>query len=527
NPLFAIELFRALPGGAQGVSGTLSTLIHDRVQALSEPAVEVLRWASVLGSGFDLERLERVSELPADAVASGVEALQRHGLIQANASEQATGTYRFSHDVVRRAVYAELSEPRRRMLHRRVAERLEPLLGGDETLAADVVHHGALAGRPEISARACLRAAQRCVRLFASTEAEALVRRAFYHTQQLPVAERVKLDVELWRVRLDARRPLESEGAGGEIERLGELALDHGLEDCARLAFHMLAWLRWEEGAASDALAFSLRAEVLSRNLTDAERTAALAESARCLVLLENDLSSAEALVLEAQARAARSGISPMAIPDALGMLAWHRGELRKAAAWFAEARAIARREADRTNEFQALEHALCVLFELDDLAAARLVAAELGELAAKLRGGSEAPVARVFAALLEYAGGAHGELESSLEALRAADAKQRLVYAQLRAAEMDLEHGRIELAAARAREALGAATVLSRNSDIALARSVLVRAARARGQLEPVAGELLALATLSLGKLSERARLAAENVIGHGRSERASQADS
>ncbi|HEY3495750.1 MAG TPA: AAA family ATPase, partial [Polyangiaceae bacterium] len=47
NPLFAIELFRALPGGAQGVSGTLSTLIHDRVQALSEPAVEVLRWASV------------------------------------------------------------------------------------------------------------------------------------------------------------------------------------------------------------------------------------------------------------------------------------------------------------------------------------------------------------------------------------------------------------------------------------------------------------------------------------------------
>ncbi|HEY8431705.1 MAG TPA: hypothetical protein VIL20_25170, partial [Sandaracinaceae bacterium] len=474
NPLFAIELFRAQPTSKEGVPATLGALIRDRVEELPQHAADALRWASVLGLSFTFARLEALAGFGSEELADALEILERRALIHG-----ARDGFSFSHEVVRRAVYADISEPRRRLMHRRAAESLAPLLAADESLAADVVHHAALAGQPDVAARACLRAAQRCVKLFAHNDAEALVRRGFYHVRQLGGAERVELELELWRVQLAARRPAEGEQSASELKRLGELALDHGLADCARLAFHLLSWLRWEEGAAADAMAFSLRAEELSRELDDGERIRAMAESARCLALVERDLSAAEALLLEAQARAERSQVVPMALPHALGMLAWHRGELENAARLFKQARQIARRESDRTNEFQALEHELCVLLELGELEAARAVRAELLELGEKLRGGSEAPVARGLAALLDYVIGAEGAsdaLEAALGELRAIDTKQRLAYALLLAAEVDLDRGRALIARARAEEALNFALALSRPSDVALARALVAR---------------------------------------------------
>jgi predicted ATPase len=519
NALFAIELARAAASATEALSSTLSALIRDRVEALPALAADVLRWAAVLGSGLPVERLELMAELPGDQVALALETLQRHALLQAQASARPEGAgYAFVHEVVRRAVYAELSEPRRRVMHRRVVERLEPLLARDETLAADVVHHGALAGKPEVSARACLRAAERCVKLFASKDAEALVRRGFYHAQRLALAERVKLELELWRVQIDARRPEEGEGVGQELQRLATLALDHGQEDAASLAFHLLSWLRWEQNASSEALTFSLRAEALSRNLTDRERSAALGEAARCLALVDGDLGAAEALLLEAEARAARSGVQTAALPDARGMLAWHRGELRAAALAFAQANQQAMHDTDRSNQFQALEHELGVLLELGELGAARDISAQLLELSSKLRGGSEAPVARVLAALLDYVSDpprAEPELEAALAALRLADVKQRLAFAQIHAAEADLRHARVASAAVRASEALRAATALSRASDVALARSVLARAASVQGYSEALARELDALSATPLAPLSARARQCVEDALG------------
>jgi len=57
----------------------------------------------------------------------------------------------------------------------------------------------------------------------------------------------------------------------------------------ARLGFQMLSFLRWESSSMSDAHLNIMQAERISRDSEPAERTAALAQAARCLLLLKRN----------------------------------------------------------------------------------------------------------------------------------------------------------------------------------------------------------------------------------------------
>lgn len=83
---------------------------------------------------------------------------------------------------------------------------------------------------------------------------------------------------------------------------MGEEAFDAGCPEHARLAFTLVSTLRWHEGALGDAHRLSLRAELASRGTDDRNRAIGIAETARCLVILERDLAQAESLLLEARA---------------------------------------------------------------------------------------------------------------------------------------------------------------------------------------------------------------------------------
>ena len=102
-------------------------------------------------------------------------------------------------------------------------------------------------------------------------------------------------------------------------------------------------------------------------------------------------------------------------------------------------------------------------------------------ELSEKLRDGSEAPCARALQAvcrLARDAPGAPDEFSRAAAALRAADAKHRLGFALICAAEIDIERGRFGEARDKAAEALRLVTVLGRASEIAAAHALLARAA-------------------------------------------------
>jgi DNA-binding SARP family transcriptional activator len=482
NPLFALELARAERPARQGVPPTLSDLVRDRVARLPSDAAEVLRWAAVLGRTSDAGRLAALTDLPHDRLALALQVLVSRSLLNESGG--------FAHDVVRRVVSTDLSGPRRRLMHWKAARDLserEPPEQMEER-AAELARHAALGGDPSTAARACVAAGLHCLRVFAATEALGFARRGARHATELTGAEQVRRLIELSRVRLAARRPPRPEETVRELEELAERALDLGAAEHARLAFHLMGWLRWEEGDAAGARHHMFRAEAASRSGDERDRVVAIAEAARCLAMLQRDLGEAEAMVLEAAAMSRRLGREPMAIADASGMLRLHEGRLDEAEERFRRARMLAQRDRDPMGEFVALEHLLVLQLQRGDAAAAQVLSKDLLALGGRMREGSEAPFARALEALARYAGGAVGalpDLDRAIGELRAADAKQRLAYVLTRAAFQDLGRGDASAAHRRAGEALVLAKTLQHPTETAMARAALAQAADLLGRNE------------------------------------------
>jgi DNA-binding SARP family transcriptional activator len=515
NPLLALELARALPDRDGRVSGSLAELIRHRVERLPSEAGDVLRWAAVLGSVFDADGLRELVALDLDRLFAALELLERHALLRARDAGRSSA-YEFAHEVVRRAIYSELSQPRRRLMHLRVAERLERVEAA-ETVAADLAHHAALAGERGLAARACVRAGRRFLKQFANEEAWTISRRGRRHAAEVAEPERSSLLVELLQVELQARRPADVAAAAGELEELSKRALDQGDVEHARLGLHMLSYLRWEEGDFADAQRHMMQAELVSRGGDEQARIVAMAEAARCLVLLEKDLPRAEALALEASGRAARTGTRPSAIADTLGMLRQHRGGVDEAAELFEQARLEARREGDAMSEFLALEHLVTLRQQQGRWTEALSSAVELDLLGAKLREGSEAPFARALVALTHKALGeadASDALEAALDDLRLVDAKLRLAYTLTRAARLDLERGDAERARGRAAEAREALAALGRPTESLLAGLTLAQACATLGRDAEGRSIIAELRTSAVAGASDFARRELDELV-------------
>lgn len=520
NPLFALEIARSLAAGHDALPPTLRRLVRDRIERLPADAADVLRWAAVVGRAFDATRLGEIARIDAGRLMDVLEELERFAMIRVLPGDRRAGAgYGFAHDVVREVVYAEISEPRRRLMHQRVVDVLGTTGDLLEPRATELAHHAAQAGDAEAAARACLRAARSCLRVFASAEADALARRGAHYAQSLREPDRVELLLEFAEVRHAAQRPQEPEAVSAEVEALARLALSLGRPAHARLGFHLASWLRWEGGNWSDAQRHMLLAEEISRGTAGRERATALGEAARCLALLERDLGHAEALALEAEGISASLESAPSSISDAIGMLRLYDDRLDEAAQRFAAARELCRREQDHLGEFRTLEHQVMLEIRRASWGEARRRADELVEVASRLRDGSEAPFARVLAALARYMDDAavSGDLAAALDELRSADAKQRLGYALTRAAEADLRRGDAASARARAEEALRLATLLERPSDVALARVALARVATMNGDREAFAGHVAELRGASLRFVSAEARAALASLVTAG----------
>jgi hypothetical protein len=439
----------------------------------------LLRWASVLGPQIDIEQLRKIVPLEMEEFMTALERLERYGMMAPIESGEAAGGYVFSHDLVRRAIYTSLSEPRRRLMHHRIAHALADLPGSKDVLALEIARHAAAGGDTGMAAKACVSAGRGCLRIFANSQAMALVRRGLHYAQDLPAAERIQRIIELSEIELAVSRADDMAQRIARIEQLAGLALDHGLPDHARRAYTMLANLRWQEGAWSDAKRDSLLAELVSRSIEGTQRINALAEAARCLAMLERDLPTAEAMVLEADALAQRLGVEPNAIADATGLLRFYRGAFDEAAELFLRARTLARQDGDKHSEFLALEHLATLELARGRLAETLSISQEMLDLAEKMRHGSELPFARALNALCRCALGdeaAMPEFDRAIDALRLADTKQRLALIAMAAANHCLARDQRERGIRLAEEALAAATLLSRPSDMAMALAILAR---------------------------------------------------
>ena len=127
NPFVAVETVRAQAegatlGGGRGLA--LSERVRDvvgrRLERLSERGQSLAGVAAAIGREFDFALLQRASGLTEDDAAAGVEELVRRRVLHGLGER-----FDFTHDRIRDVAYARLLPPRRKLLHRRIAETLE------------------------------------------------------------------------------------------------------------------------------------------------------------------------------------------------------------------------------------------------------------------------------------------------------------------------------------------------------------------------------------------------------------------
>jgi len=174
-PLYVIEAVRgsADPGSAPD----LSSVLRNRLEQASAPAREVAGLAAAVGTDFSLELLTEASDLEPGVVVEAVDELWRRRIMH-----ELRDGYDFSHDLLREAAYAQVSPPKRWLLHRRIAQGLELVHAADtDAVSAQLAQQYARGGRPERAVHYYQRAADLAAGLFAHAEAIRL------HTESLSI----------------------------------------------------------------------------------------------------------------------------------------------------------------------------------------------------------------------------------------------------------------------------------------------------------------------------------------------------
>jgi len=511
NPLIAIEIARALSHGQVAESRSLADLVRDRIEGLPDETADVLRWCSVIGEQIDLETIDRVLPQAADQAAQAIETLERHGILRAVTDPAGRPAYRFAHTVFRQFAYTDMSEPRRRLMHRHVAQALS----ADEhsTDAATTAFHASLAGDGALAARACVTAARSCLRQFANGEAEQLARRGLHYAGDLRGAERVRLSIELMEISLAAKRPDDPDKVAQVLCDLANEALDLGCPEHARLGYHLLSYLRWHQGEWTEAHFQMTQARAAGHAGDPLTNALSLAEMSRCLVLLDRDIPQADAMLMEADKLAGQAARESHVFALARGMLLSLHGDWDEAAAELNRARTLARAAGERVDEYEALEILTVIALRSGRFVDAQILCRDLVALSEKIREGSEQPCARALKALADWSAGADAardELEAHLADLRNADAKHRLAVALTLTAREYTRRGDPDTALSRAREALDLALALNRPSDEVFARVAIARASLAAGDSETAGAELDAI----LPQTAERMCVPARNSL-------------
>ena len=166
-PFFVVEYLDSQADGASlppGVRG----LLEARVTGVGEVAGQVVAAAAVLGRPSDPGLIRAVSGRSEEETVAALEELTRRGVL----AENGAGELAFRHEQARRVAYELTSAGRRRLLHGRAADALDPRNPGA------IATHLRLAGRDAEAAAAYRHAGEQARDLYANAEALAAFREA-------------------------------------------------------------------------------------------------------------------------------------------------------------------------------------------------------------------------------------------------------------------------------------------------------------------------------------------------------------
>jgi DNA-binding SARP family transcriptional activator len=186
-PFFLVEYLAAMTGQSVGAAASalpsgVRELLRARLGSVGETGWQLLTAAAAIGRSFDFELVRKASGRSEEEAVAALEELLARGLVhQVDEGERAAVAYDFNHEKLRALAYEETSLPRRRLLHRRVAEALAARGRGRAeagALAGLVAHHLQLGGADEQAATWYALAGEHARALYANHEALAHLRAA-------------------------------------------------------------------------------------------------------------------------------------------------------------------------------------------------------------------------------------------------------------------------------------------------------------------------------------------------------------
>jgi DNA-binding CsgD family transcriptional regulator/tetratricopeptide (TPR) repeat protein len=196
NAFLVCELWRSLvetgavevSSGAIRATGPLDRLASpesvrevtgQRLSRLAPGTIELLELAATVGAEFELDVIRTAAGLAEPELLTALEQAVASGMIEELPSQRLS--CRFTHELVRRALYDGLSRARRAELHLRVGEALEAAGGDSGRALADLAHHfaeGVAFGGAERAVEHNLRAARAAAAALAFDEAAGGLRTA-------------------------------------------------------------------------------------------------------------------------------------------------------------------------------------------------------------------------------------------------------------------------------------------------------------------------------------------------------------
>jgi class 3 adenylate cyclase/predicted ATPase len=408
NPFFIEESVRAVIDNglvidpvneSRDVPASIEALLNARVDRLSEPALEVLQAAAVLGDQGPSEVLRAILQLTPSELEARLDVLRHAELLyeaqgvspDENHPQSSPAIIHFKHALIQEVVYKRMVRPRRRALHARAVEVIEGQYGGSERLAGQVERLAEHAYRAELWARAVEYQRLACVRAVtrgASALAIAHFERGLSAAQQLPRdPDHARIAIDL---RLTALAALLPSGAHSRVvELLREAAvLAEEIRDMGRLArvcsqLSTELWLtaQYDEAlqSAQQALALAGRLEGDQIALETAVRyNIAMTQHAQAYYieawrslheLLQAFIGAAE------QRRLGWAGYPSVLIRTFIISVASMTGRFSEAARAFEHGRAIAERLNHSFSRTMIMEqYAMCLLVQGESERAAELL---------------------------------------------------------------------------------------------------------------------------------------------------------
>jgi DNA-binding SARP family transcriptional activator len=353
-----------------------------RLRAASEPTLQVLTAAAVLGSDADADLLQAVSGRGEDEIVEAVEEALARSLLTEDPPPAAGGapSYRFRYEAMRKTAYDSASLARRRLLHGRAADVLARRHQRDPvgTPAGTVAEHLQLAGRDGAAAEWWWLAAARARELYAHAEARGYLSRALaFGYPQLPA--RIALGEELvvlgrYREALAEFETAAAIASGQQgVDRATLAGIEHKLAD----VHHRLG--DWDLADAHLATVAELAGD--PGHLARAAADRAVVAFRRGAAGQAAELGQA---ALDSARRAADPGATAQAL-NVLGMLAARGGDAAAAEKYLRDSLAEARQLPELGAAVAALNNLARLLAETGRGAEALALATEALELGSEL----------------------------------------------------------------------------------------------------------------------------------------------